>query len=116
MSFGASVPTLVFLSLLGCAPIRPPEAAAPGAAAGPAAEGARPKFEDAVLPILLQRCSPCHFAGGKMYERLPFDQPGTIQVLGTALFTRIRAEEERQSIRDFLGLPSEGPPGETDAP
>jgi hypothetical protein len=39
-----------------------------------------------------------------MFDRLPFDRPGTIRVLGTALFTRIRDEEERQAIRDFLGI------------
>lgn len=107
--------------LLGCAPIRPSEvtssAAGPGSAVpAPAPDAAQArdpdqeKFEARVLPILQTRCSPCHFEGGKMYARLPFDSPGTIRVLGTALFTRIRDEEERQAIRDFLGFgPQEEP-------
>lgn len=59
-------------------------------------------FDKQVRPILEQRCQPCHFAGGKMYERLPFDRPQTIVKLGTKLFTRIRDEQQREVIRKFL--------------
>lgn len=59
-------------------------------------------FETQVRPLLEARCRPCHFAGGKMYARLPFDRPETIQILGEKLFTRIRKEEERGLLRSFL--------------
>ena len=59
-------------------------------------------FKAQIRPILEQRCQPCHFAGGKMYERLPFDRPETIVKLGTKLFTRIRDEKQRELIRQFL--------------
>jgi hypothetical protein len=84
-----------------------------GATRVDAAGGVDPKreeFETQVRPILENRCSPCHFPGGKMYDRLPFDRPGTIRVLGTALFTRIHDEEERAVIRAFLGVPAENLP------
>ena len=58
-------------------------------------------FKTQIRPILA-RCQPCHFAGGKMYERLPFDRPGTVVKLGTKLFTRIRDEKQRELIRQFL--------------
>ena len=45
---------------------------------------------------------PCHFRGGKMYDRLPFDKPDTIRKLGTKLFTRIDDKNERRLIEDFL--------------
>jgi len=45
----------------------------PAAAAGTPAIGT-PAFTSAVRPILVARCAPCHEAGGKMYERLPFDR------------------------------------------
>ena len=45
---------------------------------------------------------PCHFSGGKMYDRLPFDNPATIKKLGTRLFTRIKDERDRKLIEDFL--------------
>lgn len=55
-----------------------------------------------VRPILERRCQPCHFEGGKMYAKLPFDRPETIAKLNTKLFSRIRAEEEQQILRAFL--------------
>ena len=63
---------------------------------------ARVDFDTQVRPLLESRCTPCHFAGGKMYERLPFDRPQTIETLGTKLFTRIKDEKEQSLLRDFL--------------
>ena len=62
----------------------------------------RPTFVSDVRPILESRCQPCHFQGGQMYEKLPFDKPETITKLGTKLFTRIKNEDERRIIREFL--------------
>ena len=62
----------------------------------------RPTFASDIRPILQSSCQPCHFQGGKMYEKLPFDKPETIIQLGTKLFTRIKDEEEQRVIREFL--------------
>ena len=62
----------------------------------------RPTFASHVRPILESSCRPCHFQGGKMYEKLPFDKSETITKLGTKLFTRIKDEDQRRVIRDFL--------------
>ena len=59
-------------------------------------------FAAQVRPILESRCTPCHFAGGAMYQRLPFDRPETIKTLGTKLFTRLKDENEQRLIRQFL--------------
>jgi hypothetical protein len=59
-------------------------------------------FATQIRPILESRCQPCHFSGGKVYDRLPFDRPETIKTLGTKLFTRIKDEIERRLIREFL--------------
>jgi hypothetical protein len=59
-------------------------------------------FQSQILPVLVKRCSPCHFRGGKMYSRLPFDRQSTIQQLGTRLFTRIERPEEQALILRFL--------------
>lgn len=59
-------------------------------------------FENDIRPILQSRCMPCHFEGGVMYAKLPFDTPATIRQLGERLFTRIRKEEEQTLIRAFL--------------
>jgi len=59
-------------------------------------------FTTHVKPILQARCQPCHFSGGVMYQGLPFDRPETIKTLGEKLFTRIKDENERRIIREFL--------------
>lgn len=59
-------------------------------------------FKTTVQPILERHCQPCHFEGGKMYDKLPFDRPETITKLGEKLFTRIKDENERAVIRRFL--------------
>lgn len=65
-------------------------------------EAARIDFATQIKPILQQRCQPCHFSGGNMYARLPFDKPETIKTLGTKLFTRLKDEKEQDLIRKFL--------------
>ncbi|MBV8857395.1 MAG: hypothetical protein JOZ02_10725 [Acidobacteria bacterium] len=83
-------------------------AAAPALSAFSAPESAQPTpparvdSNTQVRPLLESRCTPCHFAGGTMYARLPFDRPETIAKLGTKLFTRIKDEKEQQLLRDFL--------------
>jgi hypothetical protein len=67
-------------------------------------------FATQVRPLLEARCTPCHFAGGKMYERLPFDRPETIKQLGTKLFTRIKDEKEQRLLSDFLAQQSDDNP------
>ncbi|MDX6497931.1 MAG: hypothetical protein QOG23_1191 [Blastocatellia bacterium] len=66
---------------------------------------AKPDFETEIKPIFQARCQPCHFQGGKVYDKMPFDKPETISRLGTKLFTRIKDERERQKIREFLDQP-----------
>src|SRR6266850_4788106 len=62
----------------------------------------KPDFATEIKPIFQARCQPCHFPGGKVYDRMPFDKPETITRLGTKLFTRIKDEKEQRLIRAFL--------------
>ena len=59
-------------------------------------------FETDIQPILKAKCQPCHFSGGRMYDKLPFDRAETIRKLGTKLFTRIRDEQDQKLIKQFL--------------
>ena len=62
----------------------------------------RVDFDTQLKPIFQSKCMPCHFSGGKVYDRMPFDNPATIRKLGTKLFTRIKDENERRLIEEFL--------------
>lgn len=93
----------------------PADTAASAAAAAPAsAAAAGVDFATQVRPILEARCQPCHFPGGKMYARLPFDRAETILTLREKLFTRIKEEGEQRLLREFLAQhPAAPAAGET---
>jgi hypothetical protein len=87
------MPLLValFLAFAGCSR---------GANAAPGGKTIDYKAE--IQPIFEAKCQPCHFAGGKMYNRLPFDRSETLRRLGEKVFTRIKDEPTRAKIRAFL--------------
>ncbi|HEX4961215.1 MAG TPA: hypothetical protein VF173_10290 [Thermoanaerobaculia bacterium] len=64
-------------------------------------------FPTQVRPILEKRCQPCHFTGGTMYEKMPFDRPQTIRTLGEKMFTRIKEPKEQALLRAFLAQTGE---------
>ena len=74
------------------------------------------EFARDVRPILEKRCQPCHFTGGKMYARLPFDRAETVDALGTKLFTRARGDRSQMcdvsnclnTLTDLPGAPPGG--------
>ena len=76
--------------------------AAPAALPASSEPKTRVDFDTQLKPIFQSKCMPCHFSGGQMYDRLPFDKPATIKKLGTRLFTRIKEEHDRKLIEDFL--------------
>ena len=49
-------------------------------------------YASQIQPVLQQKCSPCHFTGGKMYERMPFDKGETIVSHETGIVTRLSKE------------------------
>jgi hypothetical protein len=86
----------------GVKPARTAWAMPSATASAASAPKARVDFDTQVKPIFQSKCMPCHFSGGQMYDRLPFDKPATIRKLGTKLFTRIKDEHDRKLIEDFL--------------
>ncbi|HEU5182109.1 MAG TPA: hypothetical protein VFW45_15090 [Candidatus Polarisedimenticolia bacterium] len=76
----------------------------------PAAPADEPVDFAKILPVLEHRCTPCHFPGGSMHERLPFERVATIRALGTKLFTRIKDPAEQALILRFLSTPAESDP------
>jgi len=72
----------------------------PAAAFGAPAIGG-PAFTAAVRPILVARCAPCHEAGGKMYERLPFDRAETIASHREGVLRRLKGDD-RAAVERWL--------------
>ena len=59
-------------------------------------------FENDIVPIMKGNCNPCHFPGGKLYEKLPFDQASVIIDHSEGILKRIKNEEEVKMIRLFV--------------
>jgi hypothetical protein len=83
-------------------PAGKPDVVSPVAMAATSAAKAHVDFDTQLKPIFKSKCMPCHFSGGQMYDRLPFDRPETIRKLGVKLFTRIKEPDDRRLINDFL--------------
>jgi len=58
-------------------------------------------FTSQVQPILVKNCSPCHFTGGKMYERMPFDKDTTIINHEKGILKRFKGDEN-VLIKSFM--------------
>ena len=107
----AGILILAALPTLGFAACHHPRRASSSAVASNfailslASAAEKPDFDSEIKPILQSRCMPCHFQGGKVYDKLPFDKPETITRLGAKLFTRIKDEKEQRLIREFLAQP-----------
>jgi hypothetical protein len=63
---------------------------------------ADPVFEATVRPLLAKNCTPCHVPGGRMYDRMPFDQPGIVQEFQAGILRRLKVPEENQAVQDWL--------------
>lgn len=59
-------------------------------------------FSTQVQPVLQKKCSPCHFPGGKMYEKMPFDNGKTIMDHKAGIFRRITDVEEVKLFRKYV--------------
>lgn len=58
-------------------------------------------FISQVQPILIKKCSPCHFPAGKMYDKMPFDQDTTIINHESGILKRFK-NEENILIKQFI--------------
>ncbi len=66
-------------------------------------------FVASVRPILLSHCAPCHEPGGKLYERLPFDDAGVVASHSAGVLRRISAPAEKATIEAWLKTIPEKP-------
>ena len=55
-----------------------------------------------ILPMLQANCNPCHFPGGKMYKKLPFDDYKTVATLGKKLNTRFKEKKQQATVNGWV--------------
>jgi hypothetical protein len=51
-------------------------------------------FTNVVRPILKAHCSPCHEPGGRLYDRLPFDNPKVVSSHSEKVLRRLKGEDK----------------------
>jgi hypothetical protein len=59
-------------------------------------------FKTSIQPILKLHCVPCHFPGGKMYAKMPFDTATTIIAHREGILRRIKDPSENEKLRLFI--------------
>lgn len=59
-------------------------------------------FKTQLQPVFQKNCSPCHFPGGKMYEKMPFDKGETILSHEAGIVKRIKNENELIILKQFI--------------
>src|SRR5262245_54913909 len=58
-----------------------------------------------VKEMLSTNCSPCHVPGGKMYERLPFDNAEIVRAHSDRISGRLKKSEDKKILEDWLSEP-----------
>ena len=58
-------------------------------------------FASHIMPLLQQKCSPCHFEGGKMHAKMPFDKASTLISHETGILKRF-SDEEKMLLQKFI--------------
>ena len=58
-------------------------------------------FRETVQPILSARCGECHDPGGRMYARLPFDDPKVVSANSAGILRRLK-DEDRAALEKWV--------------
>jgi hypothetical protein len=72
-------------------------------AGGSSSRSAPVTFKADIAPLLNQKCQPCHFKGGKVFEKLPFDDYKTVARIASKLNTRLKGKDAELVARWIAG-------------
>jgi len=86
--------------------VRPAVAAAISPPSPPPTKAPGPTFDATVRPVLESRCTLCHYPGGRMYERLPFDQPPVVAAHADGIRRRLKGADLEALERWLASLPA----------
>ncbi len=60
------------------------------------------KFQTDIVPLLKSNCQPCHYPGGKMYKKLPFDDYLTVKKIGKKLNSRFNEQSQKDMVTEWV--------------
>ena len=112
----AAAPLLLvaFLQAKSCSsghPVEPAATPSPAPAATaippspiPAPTQAADVFATVIRPVVQAHCAPCHEPGGKMYARLPFDDPKVLSSHSEGVLRRLKGEDKERFERWIASL------------
>lgn len=86
------------------APVAPIAAVSQEPAEPPPPAAAPDEFRATIRPILSARCGQCHDPGGKMYARLPFDDPGVVSSHSDGVLRRLKGDDRAAMEKWLAGL------------
>lgn len=66
-----------------------------------AAMGVDSAFVKVVVPILEKQCKDCHFSGGPMYKKMPFDDIDVVAEQGDLLLFQLKGSG-REHVKTWL--------------
>jgi hypothetical protein len=78
-----------------------PPTAVPSPSPPPAPTAVPDLFAGAVRPILKAHCAPCHEPGGRLYDRLPFDDARVVSSHSPGILRRLKGED-RAALEQWL--------------
>ena len=58
-------------------------------------------FATVVRPVLKTHCAPCHEPGGRLYDRLPFDNPKVVSSHSEKILRRLK-DEDKEALTRWL--------------
>ena len=113
----AAAPLLLLAAFLQAKSCSSGQAAAPAAtpSPAPAATAVPPSpvpaptpaadvFATVIRPVVEAHCAPCHEPGGKMYARLPFDDPKVLSSHSEGVLRRLKGEDREKFERWIASL------------
>lgn len=81
-----------------------PRPTAPPPSPPPAPTVAADLFATVIRPVVKSHCAPCHEPGGKMYGRLPFDDPKVLSSHSEGVLRRLKGEDREAFERWIASL------------
>jgi hypothetical protein len=67
-------------------------------------------FVTSVRPILVAHCAPCHEPGGRLYEKLPFDDPSVVAAYEAGIVRRLKGDDRAAVEKWVASLPNRPSP------